>query len=247
MDDREVVARACRVLGRLDLTHASLGHVSRRCGDGSMLIKGKGPGEVGLRYTRPDDVIEVDFDAEKVRGPDGLRPPSESFLHIWLYRMNPGLESVVHVHPEHAVLLTICDKEIFPIYGAFGPGARMAVDGVATYPRSVRIRNHELGSEFAEFMGDRKYVLMRGHGVSVAGSSVEDATVRTIILNELVSMTYRAYLLGEPRRIPDDDIADLVGSAEDGPARGSAGGEAGLLANWRYYCALAGEIESGRL
>jgi ribulose-5-phosphate 4-epimerase/fuculose-1-phosphate aldolase len=239
----DLVAKACRVLGKLNLTHASLGHVSRRLDGDSMLIKGKGPGEVGLRYTRPDDIIEVDFDAEKVSGPSGLRPPSESFLHIWLYKNNPLVQSVVHVHPEHAVLLTTCDKEIFPIYGAFGPGARMAIEGVATYPRSVRIRTHELGEEFAKFMGERQYVLMRGHGVSVVGSSVEDATVRAIVLNELVTMMYKAYLLGDPKPISDEDIADIstMGGQQ---SRGSAGGEAGMLAAWRYYCSLAGQDDA---
>jgi ribulose-5-phosphate 4-epimerase/fuculose-1-phosphate aldolase len=244
MDEVEavaLVAQACRILGKLDLTHSSLGHVSRRIGDDVMLIKGKGPDEVGVRYTEPDHIITVDFDGNKVAGPEGLQPPSESFLHIWLYKTNPQFASVVHVHPEPAVLLTICEKEIFPIYGAFGPGARMAIEGVTTYPRSVRINSVELGKEFANFMAGKKYALMRGHGVSVGGSSVEDATVRTLVLNELVSMTYKAYLLGKPKQILDEDIA-AMSQPDDGPRlRGSVGGEAGMLAIYRYYRSLAGE------
>jgi ribulose-5-phosphate 4-epimerase/fuculose-1-phosphate aldolase len=240
-DAAVLVAKACRILGKLDLTHASLGHVSTRLDDEMMLIKGKGPGEVGLRYTRPEDIITVGFDAEKKSGPEGLRPPSESFLHSWLYKTNPRIKSVVHVHPEHAVLLTICRKEIIPIYGAFGPGARMAIDGVATYPRSVRIRSDALGAEFAAFMGDKQYVLMRGHGVSVTGASVEDATVRAIVLNELVTMTYKAYLLGDPQPISVEDIEDVSALGDPHQTRGSAGGEAGMLATWRYYSALVDE------
>src|SRR5437763_4735330 len=135
-----------------------------------MLIKGKGPGEVGLRYTQPRDVICVDFGANKVWGADDSQPPSESYLHIWLYRTRPDVRSVIHVHPEHAVLLTICDKEILPIYGAYGAGARLALDGVRTYPRSITIHDDQLGQEFAEFMGASHVALMRGHGVSVIGS-----------------------------------------------------------------------------
>jgi ribulose-5-phosphate 4-epimerase/fuculose-1-phosphate aldolase len=183
----------------------------------------------------------VGFDAEKLSGPEGLRPPSESFLHTWLYKNKPEVQSVVHVHPEHAVLLTICEKEIFPIYGAFGPGARMAIDGVSTYPRSVRITTDALGEEFAKFVGERKYVLMRGHGASVVGSSVEDATVRAIVLNELVTLMYKAYQLGDPKPIPDEDIADITALSDGQQSRGSAGGRAGMLAAWRYYCSLAGE------
>ena len=50
----EDLAQACRVLGAYDMTHAALGHVSFRVeGSDAMMVKGKGPNEVGLRYTRP--------------------------------------------------------------------------------------------------------------------------------------------------------------------------------------------------
>ncbi len=237
------VARACRILGKLELTHAALGHVSYRLSDDTLLIKGKGPDEVGLRYTTPDDVLEVDFEGNKVSGPDGLQPPSESFIHIWLMKKNPDVNSVIHVHPEHAVLLTICEKEIFPIYAAYGSGARLAIDGVRTYQRSITISNDELGEDFANFMGDSKVALMRGHGVSVVGSGVEDATVRTLALNELVTMMYKAYLLGDPKPIPAEDLALMSARQSDTTprTRGSAGGEAGMLAAFRYYRSLAGE------
>lgn len=243
----ELVARACRVLGKLDVTHGALGHVSWRLGEEeAMLIKGKGPDEVGLRYTSVDDILEVDFKAEKVAGPAGLQPPSESFLHIWLYRKNPEVRSVIHVHPEHAVLLTICEKEILPFYGAYGPGAALAISGVPTFPRSVTIADDLLGEEFADFMGAGEAALMRGHGVSVVGSGIEDATVRTMALNELVTMTYKAYALGDPKPIREEDVAHLRARDSDQGVRqrGSAGGQAGMLARWRYYCSLAGEAIS---
>ncbi len=238
----ELVAQACRVLGKLELTHGAFGHVSFRRGDSeTLLIKGKGPDEVGLRYTRPDDIIEVDFKAEMVSGAAGLQPPSESFLHTWLYKLNPEVRSVVHVHPEHAVLLTICDIDVVPIYGAYGPGARLAIEGVPTYQRSVTISNNQLGQEFAEFMGSSKTALMRGHGVSVVGSGIQDAVARTLALNELVTMTYKAHLLGGVRPIEPEDVAFFQAPLESGRRRGSVGGEAGVRAAGRYYCSLAGE------
>jgi ribulose-5-phosphate 4-epimerase/fuculose-1-phosphate aldolase len=238
----ELVAKACRVLGKLDLTHAALGHVSYRLGDSdTMLIKGKGPDEVGLRYTRSEDILTVDFAANKVSGVEGLQPPSESFLHIWLYKRNPQVRSVIHVHPEHAVLLTICEKEILPIYGAYDMGVRMAIDGIPTYPRSVTIHDDQLGEEFATFMGTKEVALMRGHGVSVTGKSVEDAMVRALALNRLVTMMYKAYLIGTPKPIPQQDVEEYSRPADPNRKRGSAGGDTGMLATWRYYCMLADE------
>lgn len=246
MSDREqidLVARACRILGKLNVTHGALGHVSWRLGDSDrMLIKGKGPDEVGLRYTSFDDILTVDFNADKVSGVDGLQPPSESYLHIWLYKKNPAVRSVIHVHPEHAVLLTICDKQILPIYGAFSPsGAKLAIEGLPTYPRSITIHDNNLGEDFAAFMGEKQAALMRGHGVTVTGNGVEDATTRALALDQLVSMTYKAYLLGTPRPIPEEDIAEYSRPLDPQRHRGSPGGQVGMLASWRYYCMLTGE------
>ncbi len=242
-DMTELVAKSCRVLGKLDLTHYALGHVSYRLGDSeTMLIKGKGPEEVGLRYTSPEDILTVDFNAEKVSGAAGLQPPSESFLHIWLYKKNPDVRCVIHVHPEHAVLLTVCEKEILPIYGAYGSGARLAIEGVPTYPRSITIHDDKLGEDFATFMGSKQVALMRGHGVSVTGSSVEDASLRALALNELVTMTYKAYLLGTPKPIPVEDQEEYRKPLDPNRKRGTAGGAAGQRAMWRYYCQLTGEV-----
>jgi ribulose-5-phosphate 4-epimerase/fuculose-1-phosphate aldolase len=90
-------------------------------------------------------------------------------------------------------------------------------------------------------MGASQVALMRGHGVSVVGSGVEDAVVRTMALNELVTMTYKAYLLGTPKPIPAEDIEAHRQPLDPGRRRGSAGGDAGMLAAWRYFCSLAGE------
>ena len=110
-------------------------------------------------------------------------------------------------------------------------------------PRSVRIRNHELGAEFAAFMGDKNYALMRGHGVSVAGADIREAVVQTLILNELTSMMYKAYLIGDPKPICDEDLAEYAAPEQGSRLRGSAGGRAGVLATYRYYRALAGEAD----
>lgn len=241
----EKIAKACRILGKLDMTHAALGHVSYRVpGTDTMLIKAKGPNEVGVRYTRPEDIIEVDFNANKVWGPDGLQPPSESYLHIWMFKKNPDVQSTIHIHPRPAVLLTICNKPILPIYSAYGTGVNLALAGVDTYQRSIRILNDELGEDFANFMGPKKAALMRGHGISVVGSSIEDATVRAIALDELTTMNYQAYLLGDPQPISDEDIAFTKSPPESARGRGSAGGDAGMLATWRYYSMLTDESDA---
>lgn len=240
----ENLAEACRVLGAFDLMHGATGHVSYRLDDDTMLIKGKGPDQVGLRYSRGRDIIKVNFEAEMVDGPDGLQPPSESFLHIWIYKMRPEVMSVVHAHPEYSVLIGITGKEIVPIYGPYRPGANLAREGVPVYPDSRTIQTHEQGEAFAECMGNKDVALMVGHGIAAAGTSIEQSSMNALALETLCRTMYRAYLVGEPRRIPDSEFR----SSSDGPRlRGSAGGEEGMRASWRYYVSRAEEILGRRV
>lgn len=244
--DRQIaqqLAESCRILGAWDMTHGAEGHVSFWDGESdSILIRGKGFDQLGVRYTRTADIVEVDFDANTLEGgSEGVRSPSESFLHTWIYRKNPEVRSVVHMHPRHAMLLTICEKEIFPMHGRAYQGARLAIEGINTYPTSITIHDHEKGEHFADFLGTKKVALMRGHGVTVVGTSIEDATVRALELNELLKLTYEAYLLGDPKPLPQGDIDYLRAEHEPNRPRGAAGGERGMLANYRYYAMMSGE------
>ena len=234
---RERVAQSCRILGKLNLTKEPSGHVSvREPGEERILIKARGPEESGLRFVAARDIITVDFDGKKVAGQDGLESPQEVFIHTWLYKTRPEVQCVVHVHPLTVVLFTICDKPLLPLYGAYDPsGLRLIVEGVASYPRSITVSSDQLGQEFARAMGDKQACLMRGHGITSAGSSVEEATLTAIKLNDAAVINYQAALLGSPQPIPQEDIDIIVGKSRRG------GRSVHTDSNWRYYCRLLDE------
>ena len=234
---RELVAQSCRVLGKLNLTKEPSGHVSARVpGVDHVLIKARGPEESGLRFVGARDIITVDFNGKKLAGEDGLDVPQEVFIHTWLYKTRPDVQCVVHVHPLTVVLFTICNKPLQPLYGAYDPsGLRLLVEGLATYPRSITVSNEKLGEEFARAMGDKQACLMRGHGITSAGASVEEATLTAIKLNDAAVINYQAALLGTPEPIPQEDIDILVGKSRGGNKSVHAN------SNWRYYCKLLDE------
>ena len=234
---RERIAQSCRILGKLNLTKEPSGHVSARLpGEEKILIKARGPEESGLRFVGARDIITVDFSGKKVAGDDGLESPQEVFIHTWLYKTRPDVQCVVHVHPVTAVLFTICNKPLLPLYGAYDPsGLRLLVEGLATYPRSITVSNEKLGEEFARAMGDKSACLMRGHGITSAGPSIEEATLTAIKLNDAAVINYQANLLGTPQAIPREDIEIMVGKSR------GAGKSVHANSNWRYYCKLLDE------
>jgi ribulose-5-phosphate 4-epimerase/fuculose-1-phosphate aldolase len=236
---REMVAQSCRILGGLDLTKASTGHVSQRHPDGEhILIRARGPAESGVRYTKADEVITIDLAGNKVDGPSGLAPPHETILHTTIYRRRPDVNCVVHVHPPTVILFTICDKPLLPLYCGYDPSSLdLVLDGIPTYQCSLTVTNDKLANEFCDVLGEKRAALMRGHGVTTVGGEVQTATLTAIRLNELAEMNYRAYMLGNPQPISDEDIAAFKakrpkgGGAKKGPSPRHA-------AVWRYYVEL---------
>jgi ribulose-5-phosphate 4-epimerase/fuculose-1-phosphate aldolase len=116
------------------------------------------------------------------------------------------------------------------------------LDGIPTYDRSILIRTPQLGADLARAMGDKPVCMMRGHGITAAGASIEEAALAAIGLAELAAMNYKAYLLGNPRPISDEDQAEFR-SFERRPESGGGGRPSGRVgAAWRYYVTVT---ESG--
>jgi 3,4-dihydroxyphthalate decarboxylase len=235
-DLKQEVAKACRIIGRLHLTREPNGHVSVRIpGSELVLMKARGPQEAPLSYTMPDDLAVVDMDGKLVEGRDGLAAPAEVFIHTEVLRARPELNSVIHIHPPNVVAYTIAGKPILPIVGAYNPAAlRMVHAGIPTYPRSVLINSKERGGDLTSAMGTARVCLMRAHGITSAGASVEEATLNAIHLNDLAELHFKADLLGGAIPISEEDLQDVLGRL---PSDVRQPGEArrGPSSEWRYY------------
>lgn len=219
-DDLKVtVATACRVLAGRGLVDGVLGHVSARYGSGC-LVRCRGPRERGLARTTVDDVHHVDLAGHLVGSSSGWDPPKELPIHTGLYATRPEVGAVVHAHPRSALLCGLAELVPRPVFGAFNiPALRMALDGVPVYPRPILISRPELADEMMGAMGDRSLCLLRGHGITVTGATVEAATVAAVNLDTLLSVTVELSMLGaSPGSVDAGDLAelpDLGGSFND--------------------------------
>ncbi len=235
LDDlREKVALSCRILAREGLVEGILGHVSVRiAGSDEMLIRCRSGEECGVLFTRASDIRRVDFDGE---GPD-LREthvydvPKELPIHGEIYKARPDVGCVIHAHPPAVLACGIAGLEFRPIFGAFNiPAMRMALEGIPVFPRSLLVTRPELAATMIETMGQKHICLMKGHGITVTGATVEEATIRAINFNILARVTLQIAQTG--RQAPDilpEDIAEL-------PDLGTTFND---LWAWRYYVALA--------
>ncbi len=237
---RDLVARSCRIMGMLELSNPTQGHVSTRIpGEDKILIRARGPMEAGLYYTTPDEVITVGFDGKLIEGPAGLAVPQEVFIHTEMYRARPEINSVIHIHPSTVVLFTICDVPLLPILGSYNPSALDLIinNRISQYDRSILIRDSALGRELASAVGATDVCMMRSHGITSVGRDVQEATINAINLYDLAKMNYQARLLGEPRPIRDDDMAVFRNMrSKEVPTPEKPGRPSDMVYSlWRFY------------
>lgn len=211
------MATACRILAARELVDGTLGHVSLRVSASELLIRCRGEDDQGLARTRASDIWRVDLDGRPVDVPPEYRVPHELPIHTELMRRDPEVRSVVHAHPPAALLVGLAGLKPGPVFGAYNiPALRLALGGVPVHPRSILISRPEHAEEMIATMGDRPICLLRGHGITVAGTSIEAATVMAVDLDVLVRITVDLARLGaDPEEIEAADLAELpdLGSA----------------------------------
>jgi 3,4-dihydroxyphthalate decarboxylase len=236
-DVREQIVLSCRMIGSRGVSKGSFGHVSARVPGfvDRIFIKSKGPDEEALEFTTDRDIITLDLDGRVLEAPAGLQAPAETAMHLAIYRARPEIMSVIHSHPQYVVVLTACDKPLVPMYGAFDGDAalRLLEEGLPTFQGSQTITNDAMAAEFLAVMGSRRACLLRGHGMTVAGTSVEDVTVTSLTVSELAHLNYLAYAIGVPTEVPDLEAHRARWTAPGGH-NGGAVNAAGESFVWRY-------------
>lgn len=210
------------------LVEGILGHVSARIpGRDEMWIRCRSQEEQGVRYTTAEAIRRVDFDGKGPLLGEHYQVPKELPIHGEIYKKRPEVGCVIHAHPREALICGITDLEFRPIFGAFNmPAMRMALEGIPVFPRSLLVTRPDLAAPMINIMGDKHICLMKGHGITVTGKTVEQATGRALNFDTLARVTLQVAQTG--RKAPDIPPGDM----EELPDLGSTFDD---LWAWRSY------------
>lgn len=207
-DLREGVARIARQMISSGLVTGTSGNVSARTPDGNVLIT---PSGLDYAVLRPEDVVLVDLKGRVLEGP--LAPSSESPMHLGIYRSRPQVNAVVHTHARYATTLSCLGWEIPPVHymlTALSGDGRVPLALYATYG------TEELAAYASEALGETHNVcLLQNHGTIAVGKSPEEAFSRTVILEEMAEIYYRARLAGEPILLTPDQVEEVAAKIAD--------------------------------
>ena len=238
------VAISCRILGMEGLVRGTTGHVSARIpGTDEMWIRCRGGDEYGLLFTGLHNIRRVDFDGEGPGMDETHASPNETAIHGEIYRAHPEVQAVVHAHPHYALRCGITDLKYRPYFGAYDPsGLDIVLKGVPIFNRSVTVTNKQLAADMLRAMGQRDVLLMRGHGITVTGSTVESATAMALRFDEVSRIMWDIATSGlKPIEIPEEDQRHYDRSNQpraERPRRGWAALEGVETWGWKHYVRL---------
>ena len=211
-----------------------LGHVSVRhpTQDGVFLLScNRAPGLV-----KRQDIVCYDLDGNAV-SQTTERPYLERFIHSEIYRARPDVVAVVHSHSPSVIPFAITHNPLKPVFhmsGFLGSGSAHFEIREAAGNSDMLIRSAYLGEALAKSLGKHNCVLMRGHGSTVVGTSLEQVVYRAIYAEVNAKLQLAANGLGEISFLNEEE-AKLASDMNDGQ----------IPRSWNLWVTRLGQVDIG--
>jgi L-ribulose-5-phosphate 4-epimerase len=196
---RKEICKLHAELPRNNLVTWTSGNISGRDPEsGLVVIKPS-----GVRYSEltPENMVVVNLEGQVVEG--SLKPSSDTFAHVYLYRHRPDVHGVVHTHSTFATAWAAVGRPIPPVLTAicdeFGGPIPVGV--------YAKIGGDEIGQEILRSIGSSPAILMKNHGVFTIGKTPEAAVKAAVMVEDVARTVFYAMQLGQPDEIPPEEVA----------------------------------------
>ena len=157
----------------------------------------------GVKYDEltPEIMVVVNLDGNVVEGE--LKPSSDTFAHVYVYRHRSDVNGVVHTHSTFATAWAAAGKPIPPVLTAICDefGGPIPVGAYA------KIGGDDIGQEIIHSIGSSPAILMKNHGVFTIGKTPEAAVKTAIMVEDVARTVFYALQLGQLDEIPADEVA----------------------------------------
>jgi HCOMODA/2-hydroxy-3-carboxy-muconic semialdehyde decarboxylase len=202
----EKVVIANRILYRIGVVDG-FGHVSARhdrSPEHFLLARNVAPALV-----KREDILTFDLDGNALDA-EGKRVYVERFIHGEIYRARPDVQAVVHSHSPSVIPFGVTAQMLQPVFhmsGFLGEGSSLFDIRDVAGDTNMLVSSGALGAALAASLGLRSTVLMRGHGSTVVGASVEQAVYRAYYAEVNAKLQLQARMLGEVKYLSDQEAA----------------------------------------
>ena len=154
------------------------------------------------------DMIVMDLDANVIENQTGLRPTSESLMHLEIYKTRPDVMAIAHTHSMYATVFAVLNKPMpAVVYEIANLNCSKARIPVAPYGRPG---TPALAESVVEPCQEADVFLLQGHGaVAVDETCIEEAYLKVCYIEELSELYHHALTANggqEPDSFPVEEL-----------------------------------------
>jgi len=166
------------------------------------------PTSVDRELLTPRDMVVVDLDANVIENLSGLRPTSETLMHLKIYETRNDVLAIAHTHSMYATSFAVLNKPLpAVVYEVASMGLSKGRVPVAAYGRPG---TPELAQSVVEPVKEADCFLMKGHGaVAVDANDIYEAFLKAAYIEELAQLYFNTLVVGqgkEPEYFPPEEL-----------------------------------------
>ncbi len=204
---REEILRVGRLMYERKLVVAADGNLSARLDAERVLCT---PSGLCKGMMSPEELIVVDLDGRKV-GPAtptsrDLRPTSEIFMHLEVYRRRPDVGGVVHAHPPITVALSIAGVSLAD---CMLPEVIVGLGLVPTTEYATPASQENVAA-IRELIQGHDAIILQRHGALAVGPDLKTAYFRMETIEQIAQITLVLQQLGTGEPLPPEQVEKLI-------------------------------------
>jgi L-ribulose-5-phosphate 4-epimerase len=187
-------------LDRYRLISLSGGNASMRIGAHILVT----PSGMAYEALVPSDVVVMDCKGKVIEGE--RRPSVDTVALLHIYNNMPEVNAIIHTHQPYATAVGLVMDEL-PGFCTTLVNATLGSVTVAPYSSAASL---DMGVRTVEYIGDRRAVILRNHGVITVGPTMKDALYAAVYLEDACRTYSAACSMGVPRGLTQVQIDEAV-------------------------------------
>ncbi len=161
------------------------------------------PSGLALDDFSEEDIILVDENYQVIEGKK--KPSSEAKLHLEIYKLRADIGAIIHCHAPKSSAFAVADIPLSQPVLAENV-FHLGEIPVARYymPSSI-----EVAKETAKHFDSHDVVLMKNHGVVVAGQTIEEAYYKMETVEYTAEVILNAKILGNITELTPNEVQEV--------------------------------------
>lgn len=191
-DKLEIIAVANEIK-RVGLVQLTGGNVSVRKENGDIVVT---PSGMPYETMTPDQVLVLNREGAVIEGT--LRPSVDTIALKYIYDHCPDINAIIHTHQPYATAVGLIEDELPACCTTL---CNVCLGSVPVAPYSAAA-SEEMGIQTVRYIGSKRAVILKHHGVIAVGPTLHDAECSAIYLED-AAKCYLAAKAASPASAPD--------------------------------------------